>query len=113
MTLRFIDFKTSKQQPATSPSVVSTGLKTQGRTTQPNRISKNRFAPGLRSHFGGVGLLSLFFKIDRSTLSLDPEALDGQNTLFDVGRSMFDVRRSSVFFPIRLAASARSGGADN
>ena len=77
MTLRFIDFKTSKQQPATSPSVVSTGLKTQGRTTQPNRISKNRFAPGLRSHFGGVGLLSLF--------------LNGQNSLFDVGRSMFDV----------------------
>jgi len=29
------------------------------------------------------------FLIDRSTLSLDPEALDGQNTLLDVGRSMF------------------------
>jgi hypothetical protein len=28
---------------------------------------------------GGFALLNLF-KIDRSTLSLDPEALDGQNT---------------------------------
>ena len=80
--------------------------KTQGRTTpfgklrawacrkQPNRISKSRFALGLRSQSGEVVLLSVFFKIDRSTLPWDPEALDGQNTLFDVGRSMFDVRCS-------------------
>jgi hypothetical protein len=30
MTLRFIDFKTNEQQPATSPSVVSSGLKNSG-----------------------------------------------------------------------------------
>ena len=56
-------------------------------------------------------MLSLFFKIDRSTLSLDPEALDGQNTLFDVGRSMFDVRRSLVSFTIRLAVFLARGRA--
>ena len=33
-------------------------------------------------------------RFSRSTLSLDTEALDRQNTLFDVGRSTFDVRCS-------------------
>jgi hypothetical protein len=37
--------------------------------------------------------------------------LNRQNTLFDVGRSMFDVRRSSVSFLIRLAVFLASGGA--
>ena len=48
------------------------------RRAQPNRISKGRFALGLRSLISGVGLLSVFF--------------NWQNSLFDVGRSMFDVR---------------------
>jgi hypothetical protein len=44
------------------------------------RISKSRFAPGHHSHFGGVGLLSLFFKIDRIHYSM----LDVQCSMFDV-----------------------------
>ena len=39
-----------------------------------------------------MSLRSVVFIFDSSPLSLDPEALDGKNTLFDdVGRSMFDV----------------------
>jgi len=57
-----------------------------------HRISKGRFA-----------LLSLFF--------------NWQNTLFDVGRSMFDVRSSllyetTVSFPIKPAAFQAGGWAD-
>ena len=37
--------------------------------------------------------------------------LNRQNTLFDVGRSMFDVRRSSVSFQIRLAVFLARGHA--
>jgi len=62
---------------------------------QPSRISKGKFALGLRSQFGEVVLLSLF--------------LNRQNTLFDVRRSMFDVYQ---FFSIRLAAFQTSGLAD-
>jgi hypothetical protein len=58
------------------------------KTSEPN-ISKGISDLALRSLFAEVGLLSLFIK--------------WQNTVFDVGRSMFDVRRSSVSFPIRLA----------
>jgi hypothetical protein len=35
-----------------------------------------------------------------------------QNTLFDVERSMFDVRCSLVSFSIKLAAFQASGGAE-
>jgi hypothetical protein len=38
-----------------------------------------------------MSLRSVVFIFDSSPLSLDPEALDGKNTLFDVGRSMFDL----------------------
>jgi hypothetical protein len=86
MTLRFIDFKTNEphnteKQPATSPSVVSSWLKNSGS----NDSAESNFE-------GYIRFAQSFFYIDRSTMSLDPEALDGQNTLFDVGRSMFDVR---------------------
>ena len=54
------------------------------------RMSKGGFALGLRSQFGEVGSLSLFVKMDRSTQSLDPEALEGKLT---TGRiHLFDVR---------------------
>ena len=56
------------------------------RRAQPNRISKSRFAPGLRSHFGGVGLLS-FFKIDR--LTLRPSTGRIHYSMLDVQCSMF------------------------
>jgi hypothetical protein len=59
MALRFIDFKTSESQTATTslrhelrPNIVC--------RRQSSRISKSRFAPGLRSCFGGVDLLSVF-----------------------------------------------------
>jgi hypothetical protein len=66
MTLRFIDFKTSEPQ-------------------NPPETDKFRRVDSLSAivacgHYGEVGLLSLF--------------LNWQNTLFDVGRSMFDVRCS-------------------
>jgi hypothetical protein len=38
--------------------------------------------------------------------------INGQNTLFDVGCSMFDVRRSFVSFLIYLVAFRASGQAD-
>ena len=38
-----------------------------------------------------IFLLSLFFKLIVRPCHETPEALDGQNSLFDVGRSMFDV----------------------
>jgi hypothetical protein len=38
--------------------------------------------------------------------------LNWQNTVFDVGRSTFDVRRSSVSFSIKLAAETASGWAE-
>jgi hypothetical protein len=48
---------------------------------QANRIiSKGSFAPGLRSLFGGVGLLNLFYKIDPIHYSM----LDVQCSMFDV-----------------------------
>ncbi len=52
---------------------------------QANRRILNR-----RISKGGFALVSLYNKKDRSTT----EAHDRQNTLFDVGRSMFDVRCS-------------------
>jgi len=81
------------------------------------RISKGGFAPGLRSLFGGVGLLSLFYKIDRSTQSLDPEALEGKLTTgrihsFDILYSLFDIRFFKVSFLIKLTAFQASGGPD-
>jgi len=42
----------------------------------------------------------------------DTKAHDGQNTLFDVGRSMFDVRRSLVSISIRPAVFLTGGLAD-
>ncbi len=98
MTLRFIYFKTNESRWRRDLKTAACdepfgrepfGRMTQGRTTKPNRISKGRFAPGLHSHFGGAGLLSIY--------------LNWQNTVFDVGRSMFDVRRSLVSFSIRPA----------
>jgi hypothetical protein len=80
-------------------------------------MSKCGFALGLRSQFGEVGLLSLFYKIDHSTQSLDSEALEGRLTTgrihpFDIHYSIFDIRFFRVSFLIRLAAFQASGGAD-
>jgi len=70
MTLRFIDFKTSEPQPATS-SVES------------------NFVGLLRSCSAGAPAApALARRVRRVLLSL---FLNRQNTLFDVGRSMFDV----------------------
>ena len=38
--------------------------------------------------------------------------LNRKNSLFDVGRSMFDVRRSSVSFSIRPTVFFAGGGAE-
>ncbi|CAB1062251.1 hypothetical protein D1BOALGB6SA_7027 [Olavius sp. associated proteobacterium Delta 1] len=59
-----------------------------------HRFSNVRSAFGLRSLFGEAGLLSLFKKIDRSTLSFDPEVLEEKLT---AGRiHYFDIRYLSA-----------------
>ena len=56
---------------------------------------------------GGIATLGLFYKIDRSTQSLDSEALEGKLTTgrihsFDIRRSMLDVRPArNVLKPVR------------
>ena len=72
-TLRFIDFKTSKPQPATSPAGVS--------LFRVERLS--------RIEFRRVYLLLAF--VANLASSLVQIFLNCQNSLFDVGRSMFDV----------------------
>jgi hypothetical protein len=62
------------------------------------RLWKGIFAFGFYSYFSNESLLSCFLR--------------WQNTLFDVGRWMFDVRRSSVSHLIKLTAFQTSGGAD-
>ena len=62
-------------------------------------------------------LRSVFIKIDRSTLSFDPEALEGKLTTgrihyFDIRHSSFDIRFFKVSFSIRLVAIQASGGAE-
>jgi hypothetical protein len=57
---------------------------------QNRRISNRRISKG------GFALLSLFFKIDRSTQSLDSEALEGKLTTgrihsFDIRYPLFDL----------------------
>jgi hypothetical protein len=83
MTLRFIYFKTSQPQPATSPSVVRPGSNDSPRRAQGLGLSKAAKSKGRFAFF------SLFLN-----WPFDTKAHDRQNTLFDVGRSMFDVRCS-------------------
>ena len=103
MTLRFIDFKKSEPQPATGSSVVSSESNDSPRRVRGLRLSKaseSRFEGQIRSCSAGACAAC------RSVFSLN-----GQNSLFDVGRSMFDVRRSSVSSLIKLAAFQASGAA--
>jgi hypothetical protein len=65
MTLRFIDFKTSKPKPVTS---------------FPRRAQGLSLSKAAESNFEGQIRFAHSFT-------------NGQNALFDVGRSMFDVRR--------------------
>ena len=108
MTLRFIYLKTSKPQNTDLhaacdefPSANSgAGLRHEFRPNiacrrQSNRISKDRFASSLRSHFGGVGLLSHYFKW----------------TAYIIRCWTFDVRCSLVSLPIRSATSLFGGWA--
>ena len=58
-----------------------------------------------------------FFKIDRSTLLLDPETLEGRLTTgrihpFDIRHSLFDIRFFWVSFSAILTAFQASGWAD-
>jgi len=79
-----------------------------------NSEPQNRGITNRRISKGGFASLNLYYRIDRSTLSSDPEALDGQITflrhsIFMIRYSLFYPRKAEVSFSIKLAAFQATG----
>ena len=83
MTLRFIDLITSESQPAASPSIVSSGSNDSAESKLEMQVRYRLFYP--------------FTSAEEAYFVL---YINRQNTLFDVGRSVFDVERSLISFSI-------------